>query len=314
MKPPMRIAIGLIWLLFGLGEAGGQGLAGNSSTPSGSWELLETALLTPEGTRGTPSQSSLRLSVAVTDIYCKESSCKCIEKIATRRYEDFCRKLLQEYNIELQLVYFQEPYELEKAFLDGKFSAYICKPWILFHNAEGRSRRMVRIADLQDLQGNTRLWGLVIVPKDSSITDLKAISGHRIAYGQPDAFEKHQGALALFKSKGLKFNPDKLIEKASCLECLDLLMKGNVAAAVISNYTLTADCAVDVTTPDAFRVLGETEKIPLMSFIVDRAAMSEADLSRLQRALVELSAHHLPATMSGGGFVRPAPWTPGAGP
>ena len=217
-------------------------------------------------------------------------------------------KLKEDYNIDLELVYFVEPYDLDKAFLEGKFDAVLCKPWLIFRRPEGRSEQMARLADLQDLQGQTGLWGVVIVPKDSPIKKLAEISARRVAYGQTDAYEKHQGALALFAREGFRIPQDKLVEKASCLECLDLLMKGSVEAAVISNYALTADCAVDVTTPEAFRVLGRTEKIPLTSFMVDLKRVSRDDAGCVQRALTELSASGLPPSMSGGGFVGPASW------
>lgn len=268
----------------------------------------ETALVAGAGTAPEAAQSPLKLVVGVTDIYCKDSSCKCIEKIATRRYLDFCKKLKEQYGIELKMEYYQEPYELDKAFGEGKFSAVLSKPWIIFRHPSGRSENMVRVADLQDLHGNTGLWGIVIVPKDSPLKTLADVSGHRVAWGQVDAFEKHQGAQALFKREGIQIAQGGLVEKASCLECLDLLLKKSVEAAVISNYALTADCAVDVTTPDAWRVLGQTDKIPLMSFMVDLSKVSKADAARLQRALVDLSSKSLPASMSGGGFVAPESW------
>ena len=167
---------------------------------------------------------------------------------------------------------------------------------------------MVRLADLQDLHGDPSLWGAVIVPKSSPLKKLSDISGRRVAYGETDAYEKHQGALELFESENVHVPPDLLVERASCLECLDLLMKGKADAAVISNYALTADCAVDVTSPDAWRVLGVTEKIPLTSFIIDLKRISADDAARIQQALVELSRDALPSSMSGGGFVMPASW------
>ncbi len=270
--------------------------------------LRETAMLPQSATPATAKQPPLKLMVGVNDIYCKDSSCKCIENIATRQYGDFCRQLKARYNIELEFVYFLEPYELDKAFLEGKFDAVLCKPWLVFRHSEGRSEKMVRVADLQGLNGDTGLWGMVIVPKDSTIKKLSEISDHRIAYGQPDAYEKHQGALELFQREGVKIDQARLVEKASCLECLDLLMKNDVDAAVISNYALTADCAVDVTTPDAFRVIGRTKEIPLTSFMVDLKRVSREDALRLQQALTGLSRDELPASMSGGGFVKPAAW------
>lgn len=250
----------------------------------------------------------LKVVVGVNDIYCKDSSCNCIAHIATRQYDDFCRRLREEENIDLRMVYFTEPYELDRAFLAGKFDAVLCKPWLVLRHPEGRARHMVRVADLQDLSGNTGLWGSVIVPKDSPIQNLAGLSGKRVAIGQADACEKHRDALALFAREGVEIPPGRLVEKASCLECLDLLLKGEADAAVISNYALTADCAVDFTTPDAFRVLGKTETIPLTSFIADTGRIPPEGIRRLRSALVDLSARALPDSMGGGGFVAPAPW------
>lgn len=268
----------------------------------------ETALPAPGGAPPKPGKAPLKLVVGVNDVYCKDSSCKCIEQIATRQYGDFCRVLKERYNIELQFVYQIEPYDLDKEFLAGKFDAMLCKPWLIFRRPSGRSAQMVRVADLQDLHGNTGLWGVVIVPKDSTLKKLADISGHRVAYGQIDAYEKHQGVTTLFQREGIKIPADKLVEKASCLECLDLLMSKKADVAVISNYALTADCAVDVTSPDAWRVLGQTEKIPLTSFMVDLKRISREDALRVQRALVDLSREALPKSMSGGGFVEPTSW------
>ena len=270
--------------------------------------LAETALVPQAGEAGKPGQAPLKLVVGVNDVYCKDSSCKCIEKIATRQYAEFCRMLKERCNIELELVYFLEPYELDKAFLAGKFDAVLCKPWLVFRHPEGRSGQMARVADLQDLHGDTGLWGIVIVPKDSAIKRLSELSGRPLAIGQPDAYEKHQGTMALLQREGIAIPNDKLVEKASCLECIDLLLKGSVDAAVISNYALTADCAVDVTTPEAFRVLGQTEKIPLTSFMIDLKRVSRDDAARVQQALTGLAGAELPPSMSGGGFVQPVSW------
>lgn len=268
----------------------------------------ETALRPEDGEISPSDKRPLRLTVGVNDVYCKDTSCKCVEHIATRQYGDFCRKLKDLHQIDLQLEYFIEPYDLDRAFGEGKFDAVLCKPWMVFRRPEGRSAGMTRVADLQDLQGDSGLWGIVIVPKNSPIRRLAEIAGRRVVCGQPDAYEKHQGAFELFRRENIKIPARNFVEKASCLECLDLLMKGSVDAAVISNYALTADCAVDVAEPDAFRVLGQTGKIPLTSFMVDLKRVTRGDALRLQRALTELSAGGLPPTMSGGGFVGPASW------
>ncbi|MCC6352490.1 MAG: PhnD/SsuA/transferrin family substrate-binding protein [Verrucomicrobiae bacterium] len=282
----------------------GAGAGWSAETPA----EIETALRREAGEEPAPAGGPLRLVVGVNDVYCKDTSCKCVEHVAIRQYGDFCRALKERHRIELEPVYFMEPYELERAFRDGKFDGMLCKPWLVFRHAGGRSEGMARVADLRDPDGGTGLWGIVIVPRDSPIRRLADLSGRRIACGQPDAYEKHQAAFELFRRENIQIPASGRVEKASCLECLDLLMGGDVDAAVISNYALTADCAVDVASPDAFRIIGNTDKIPLTSLMVDLKRVSPDDARRLQGALLDLSGDGLPPTMGGGGFVAPASW------
>ena len=248
----------------------------------------------------------LKISVGVNDVYCKQTACSCVHDIANREYADFAALLKKRTGIELDLHYFIEPYDLQKAFAAGELDAFLCKPWPLVRQTAGRGKQLERIADLQDPDRNPYLWGIVIVPKNSPVQSLSDLKGRRIAVGREDAFEKHQGVQALLAEAGVA--PAQVIEKASCIECLDLLLGGKVDAAAVSNYALSADCAVDIANPDDFRIVAETQKIPLTSFMVDTTRVSAGDAARLKEALVSISSSDLPASMRGGGFVAAMPW------
>ena len=191
-----------------------------------------------------------------------------------------------------------------------RFDGAIGKPWPLLRDQAGRGRHLRRLADVQDTSGNASLWGTMIVLRDSPIRRLRDAAGQRLALGQADAYEKHQAVFALLQREGVDFPAARRVEKASCLECLDLLLRGDVDVAVISNYALTADCAVDVVKPDQFRTIATTAKIPLTSLMIDVRRVSADDAARLQRALLELSRTALPESMHGGGFIAAQPWQP----
>ena len=89
-------------------------------------------------------------------------------------------------------------------------------------------------------------------------------------------------------------------------------MGGKVDAAVVSDYALTASCAVDFAKPEDFRTIATTEKMPLTSLMVDTNKVSAADAARLQQALLAISGDKVPADLTGKGFVAPVSWKPAA--
>lgn len=253
------------------------------------------------------AKNRLVLTLGVNDIYCLDSSCSCISQIAARTYGDLQQRLQDSYGIELKLVYFQEPYELEKAVRDGKFDGIICKPWFAAYSA-GSNRTFSRISDVLDIHNNQWLTGVVIVNAGSPFKTLGELAGRRVVIGQPDAYEKHYAALKIFNQAGVK--PGKIYQKASCMECLGEVMDGRADAAVISDYALTADCAVDFTKPENFRILGASEKIPLTSVMLDMKKVSSADAARLKQALLAVSGDKMPKSFLSKGFVEASGWTP----
>ena len=256
------------------------------------------------------SRKTIHLTLAVNDIYCKDTACKCVHDVAARQYRELQKVLRKRFNIDLKLVYFMDIYEMEKPLNAQKFDGAICKPWIVYRLAVKNPKLLNyrRIADVLDPHNNEWLTGSFIVKKDSPIKSMKEVNGKTLAMGENDGYEKYYAAKVLLRKRGIK--PGKIINQASCLENIGLLLDGKVDCAVISDYALCSSCAVDIARPSDVRKIASTAKIPLTSVILDMSKVSDADALRFQRALLKLSGKNAPESMLSKGFVKPAPWTP----
>ena len=253
-------------------------------------------------------QKPLVIKLAVNDIYCKKTACKCVHYIAAREYEEMQALLKTNYNIELQLDYFMDTYAFEDALLSKKYDGAICKPWLALKLEKKSKVEYDRIADLLDPSNNQWLTGIVIVQKNSPIKSLKDLTGKTIVIGDADSYEKQYAAQRLFAKNRILFK--KITQRASCIENIGKLLDGEVDAAVISDYSLEADCAVDFAKPADFHILAHTEKIPLTSVLIEDDKISDEAADRLQAALLDLSKKGMPKTMLSKGFVKPAKWNP----
>lgn len=286
-------------------------VAGCSTTsPSITTVGNETAFLPAEGIAAPKSQSVLTLTLAVNDTYCKDTACECVHAVARRRYVGLQKLLKSKYNIELKLVYFVEPYDMEKKLIAQVYDGVICKPWSAFMHVPKYGMKYRRIVDVLDINNKQWLTGLFMVKKDSPVKSLADITGKRLVAGQPDAYEKYHSPLHMLREKGVK--PSKLYEKASCIECIGELLDNKADVAIVSNYVMTATCAVDIAKPSDFRIISETEKMPLTSVILDFNKVGEADALRLREALLALSGVNAPKDFASKGFVAPARWSPKA--
>jgi len=244
----------------------------------------------------------------VNDVYCADTSCSCVRDVAARTYPELVERLKETCGIELRLDYFSDTYQLEDALAEGTYDGAICKPWLAFRTQEASGAKWLRVADLLDPQNNQWLRGSFIVPVDSPIRTMEDISGKRLAIGESDGYEKHHAALRTLRE--LRIVPKMILQSASCGENVGLLQDGKADAAVISDYALRADCAVDYASPEDFRILGRTDPIPLTSFLIDTNRVSVEMAERLKRGLLRVSGPGAPHTLMGNGFVEPAPWTP----
>ena len=256
----------------------------------------------------TSPQQPLTLRLAVNDIYCMDTACSCVHDVAARTYPATLEKLKADYGIDLQLLYFSETYQLEDAIASGEYDGALCKPWYALRHEKEADADFRRIVDVLDPNNNRWLTGIVIVPVDSPIQTLEELTGKHLYLGQADAYEKHQAAKRLLEQRGIR--PGKVDTHASCGENIGVLLDEEADAAVVSDYALSADCAADFANPEDFRILEQTEQIPLTSLMLDMKKFSETDAARLQQALLELSGPNAPETLLGNGFIEPSPWNP----
>lgn len=270
--------------------------------------LLLMALAVLSGCCAPKPAEPLTVKLAVNDLYCKDTACVCVHHVAARTYPETLQQLKDEHGVDLQLDYFVEPYNLEEAILSGEYDGAICKPWTALMLQEKSGTTFERVADVPDPGDNQWLTGIVVVMADSEIQSLEGLAGKRVVFGQADAYEKHQAAKRLFEQKGIK--PGEIKTMAGCIENLGMLLDGEVDAAVVSDYALSADCAVDFAKPEDFRIIGSTEKIPLTSVLVDANKVPESDRARLQAALLAVAQVGTPDSMLSKGFAKPVAWNP----
>jgi ABC-type phosphate/phosphonate transport system substrate-binding protein len=268
----------------------------------------ETAFVPSANAQPSAQDSVLKISLAVNEAYCLKTACSCIADLSAREYDQLVEVLLTKYNIDLQLTYYIEEYEMVDSLRAKAFDGVICKPWLAFMLVPEYKIDYKRVADLLDPSNNQWLTGHFIVKVESEIKSMEEITGKSLAIGQPDSYEKYHLPMAMLKEG--KITPKEFLFKASCLETLNMLHENEVEVAVISDYSLTASCAVDFITPNEFRSIGVTAQMPLCSVILDMAKVSEADALRLQKALLEISGDSAPAGLLSRGFVAPASWIP----
>jgi ABC-type phosphate/phosphonate transport system substrate-binding protein len=271
--------------------------------------LLITVLILISGCKTSPpSKETLTLTIAVNDIYCTQTACFCVHDVAARDYDDTLARLRTDYGVDLKPAYFPEPYELEDAILTGTYDGVLSKPWLALRLQKQNGATYRRIADLIDPNDNRWLTGILIVPVDSPVTNATQLSGSRIYLGETDAYEKHYAAKHMLNQLGIVAGT--LGTNASCSENIGVLQDEEADAAVISDYALSADCAVDFANPEDFRILAHTEKIPLTSLMIDMNRFTEEQADRIRQALLSVSGKEAADALLGNGFTEPAPWNP----
>lgn len=256
----------------------------------------------------TAAPKPLRLKIAVNDIYCSKTACSCISKIATRSFDTVVANLQARHQITLELTYFMEVFDLQKALRANQYDGVLCKPWTALQYKGKTPARFKRVADLLDPDDKALMSGVFLTLAGSSVRTLADVQGKRLALGQEDAYEKHQAPLIMLEAGHIQ--PSAQVFFSSCGENLNALMDGTVDVAVVSSYALSASCAVDFAKAEDFRTLAQTEKMPLTSLLVDLAKIPAAEAVRLQAALLDVSGAQAPKDLLGKGFVLPASWRP----
>lgn len=287
----------------------GNNAANNDSNNAAAASIYQESAFEPAaGLTKSAQENRLVIKLVVNDTYGKETACACIHDLACREYDELLEILDTKYNIDLQLTYQIEEFYIKDSLLTKKFDGALCKPWFALRLMPENGFNFKRIADLLDVDNNQWLWGLFIVKTDSPVSSMKEIGGKTLVIGQNDSYEKYHASQALLANE--KIVPGSILNKSGCLESVGVLLDNKADVAVISNYALTASCAVDIAGPNDFKVIGETDKIPLCSVMLDMNKVSEADALRLQSALLEISGDNAPAGLISRGFVAPAKWRP----
>ncbi len=250
----------------------------------------------------------LRLKIAVNDIYCSKTACSCISKIATRSFDTVVANLQAHHQITLELTYFMEVFDLQKALRANQYDGVLCKPWTALQYEGKTPARFKRVADLLDPDDKALMSGVFLTLAGSSVRTLADVQGKRLALGQEDSYEKHQAPMMMLDAGHIQ--PSAQVFFSSCGENLNALMDGTVDVAVVSSYALSASCAVDFAKAEDFRTLAQTEKMPLTSLLVDLAKVPAPEALRLQAALLDVSGAQTPKDLLGRGFVLPASWRP----
>jgi ABC-type phosphate/phosphonate transport system substrate-binding protein len=268
----------------------------------------ETAFQPAKSLAVATDNKPLTLRLVVNDTYCAKTACACIHHLASRDYDSLIDKLKSGYNIDLQLTYCIEEYDLEDSIKSQKFDGAICKPWFAFRHVPEFKMNYKRIVDVIDPFDKGSLTGIFIVKKDSPIQKPEDINGKILCTGQEDSYEKYHLPMEMLRKEGIK--PASIVQKSGCIEGINMLLDNEAEVAVISDYALVASCAVDVASEDAFRTIWKTSEIPLCSVILDLNKVSEADAARLQNALLHLSGDKMPGSFASKGFVKPVSWIP----
>lgn len=256
----------------------------------------------------TSKMESRALKIAVNDIYCIDTACFCVHDVAARSYLQTLEKLKSNFGFELELTYFIEPYQLEEAILSGQYDGVLSKPWMALRLQPQSGADFERVVDVLDPNNNGWLSGIVIVPANSPIQTLEELTGKQIFIGEMESYEKHQAAKRLFEQNNIK--PSSINTHASCGENIGELLDGNADAAVISDYALSADCAVDFAKPEEFRTLACTEKVPLTSLMIDRNKVSDEQIKQLKKNLLSMSGSNADESLLSKGFASPVTWNP----
>jgi len=250
----------------------------------------------------------LSLTLVVNDTYAKKTACECIHYLASREYDELVEVLKKDYNIDLEMIYCIEEFHLEDSIQTQKYDGAICKPWTALQYQSKLGIKYSRIVDVIDPFENNFLAGSFIVRNESPIQNANDINDRVLFVGEENSYEKYHASMQLLHETGIK---PKLIKSVSaCTEGINALLDRVAEVAVISDYALVASCAVDLADDDAFRVIWQTEDMPLCSVMLDLDRVSKKDAARLQAALLEISDNKIPESFSSQGFMKPVTWVP----
>lgn len=141
------------------------------------------------------------------------------------------------------------------------------------------------------LDGTFGQSGVVIVRRDSGVSDLTQLRGKTVMFGPRTSSPKWIAAKLLFESRGLHLDRDLKWRNGGCCEDIAFaVVVGAVAAGVTCDHFLglhrarQADLGIE---PDVLQIIGRTRAFPTRIFAA-RAGTSAEAIAAITRALLQL--------------------------
>jgi ABC-type phosphate/phosphonate transport system substrate-binding protein len=247
------------------------------------------ALLTP--TARAAEAKSEEVTLVVMDPMALELSCPCVKGYAQRNYNKLAAFLTKELGRPVKVHFADNLTTALKVKTSGKADLLVGKDSVVRAAAKTNKIDLAHVAALTDKAGKTTQTGLwVVAAKDPALTvaDLK---GHELLFGNADAREKYEAAIALLKESEVKV-PEKVATCGSCSDAAAKIMKANEEgkklAAVISSYAQPLLEGCGTVKKGDLRVIGETDPVPFVSAFVNEK-LSTDERAAIQKALLAVA-------------------------
>jgi phosphonate transport system substrate-binding protein len=244
--------------------------------------LLASTLLVPAllGSAG-PAQSGSSLRLAVLP-------CTNIEA-SFRKFQPLFAYLKSTTGISLRLVVPADLAEFESATTNGQLDFVLQDP----HTFQQLARLFDGASLLQTraLDDTTRQSAVVVVRRDSGVSELGQLRGKTVMFGPRTSSPKWVGARLLFESKGVSVDRDLKVMNGGCCEDIAFAVSvRSVDAGVICDHFLgqhgarQKDLGVD---PGSLTVIDRTTPLPTRIFAA-RKGLPAAVVTAITRALLQL--------------------------
>ncbi len=227
------------------------------------------------------------LNIVVMDPLAAPLSCPCVEGYAQRKYECLAEYLERKTGQRTQITFSDSLAKVRQGHASRRIDLIIGKDSVVRADAKAAGLPATAVASLTGKDGSTTQTGLIVVRADSSAKQVGDLQGYRIFFGTSECAEKHDAALELLKSAGVKI-PDKVETSAQCSEgaCRVIELGAGVrAAAVISSYAKPLLEGCGTVKKGELRAIGETQSVPfVVAYITD--TVSATDRRTITEALL----------------------------
>ena len=227
------------------------------------------------------------LQVLVMDPLAAPLACPCVEGYAQRKYERLAEYLERRTGQRTQITFADALGKARQGSTPRRIDVIIGKDSVVRADALAAGIGVTAVANLTGQDGSLTQTGLVVVRADSPARHVRDLQGYRIFFGAAQSAEKHDAAIALLKSAGVKL-PDQVETTAQCSEgaCRVIELGAGVrAAAVISSYAKPLLEGCGTVKKGELRAIGETQPVPfIVAFLTQ--TVSPADRHKITEALL----------------------------